>query len=547
MENLIVELQKTQREAKEISERVWNLIKYLNNTKEYIELVKHKVRSQGNISEFEKIDILLGELEVLQAHQQNPEIEGEIQEYLKVNRILKQQNESLRKTIEEAEQQIQDSELETQALKDFAQRVNSNLTPDQLQQVIANKRVINEKTEQIETLKSKIRDLQDRTKEEISINTRANTNIMASFSELLKTISHVVPIFYGTDGPELTTEANKFIEGCMMAKDNLGEMGNVIDIIKCIKTRLFGNAYLYIHNKEFVTIEALCMAIRDKFIKTRTLTEVQELIFNSKQNAGESAYEFGERLEELLRSATELIALQWRDPSHQKSMADHCNQSAVRSFIRGLRDPKLVSKFIGHENDNLSSLLKITREAQNLLGANMRSSNVMTVQAEEPLYETVQQLIKEVRQLTLQQNTCNPSIPAQGVPATASEFCSCCNKPGQLLNDCRHRINTYCSRGRQQEHSKYYTQPSDSRINSRTFTRNPNENRSNTRFNSNDNSGRRCYGCKQRGHILSNCPANRNNGNKGRSGNYNNRRNGNGDRNHSTGNNSGNGYRPGQN
>lgn len=67
----------------------------------------------------------------------------------------------------------------------------------------------------------------------------AETNNMATFTELLKNISHMVPIFYCTDGPKIGIETSKFIEGYMISKDKLGEKGSNMDILKCIRTILF--------------------------------------------------------------------------------------------------------------------------------------------------------------------------------------------------------------------------------------------------------------------------------------------------------------------
>lgn len=385
---------------------------------------------------------------------------------------------------------------------------------------ISDEEIVTEFRTTLEAAKTIVQNLpttpRDRTNsDQIPLQIVGNTRSMATFSEILKDVSRMVPIFYGADGPDLSTEANKFIQGCMLVKDNFEVAGNTRDILKCIKTRLFGKAFEYLQDRDFETVEALCQTVKDKFIRTRTMSEIQELISSSRQNSTESAYEFGERVEGLLREAINLIKLQWQDAAHQKSMTDYCNQEAVRSFIRGLRDPKLVARFIGHENATLASLLQSTREAQRLLGNHMRLSHVMTLEAEDPQHATMERIIKEMQQLNANQNVLQQQLLNHGGQYNFKNFskrCNFCNKPGHLLNECFKR------NGQVNQGTRYQRREAGKPIESR-HTQYPNtqqysnSTRTRTNQNINEHKNRNCYTCGQQGHFSANCPANRNNRN----------------------------------
>lgn len=340
-----------------------------------------------------------------------------------------------------------------------------------------------------------------------------NSN-MSNIADLLKTISHIVPIFYGTPGPELSTEARKFIEGCVLAKDNLGINGDIPLLIKCIKTRLCGAAYTYLSNKDFTTIESLCEVIKNKYLRHKTLTELQEEIVNSKQRQGEAAFEFGERIESLLLEARNLISSQWTNTVEQKSIIEHCNQAAVRSFIRGLQDHRLAARLIGCENETLSTVLRIVGSAQNLLGPPPISSSIFPVKVEQPLEAVVRDLIEEVRLLSLKQNS---QLPPDNDRRTRNHFsdhmnrsfprnsyCDFCKKIGHSHNDCNNRRKEYCNQCRQVGHTDR---------NCRRTSQNQNQNRSmnQTIHNYNQHTQRRrlvCFKCNKEGHYSFDCARN---------------------------------------
>lgn len=337
--------------------------------------------------------------------------------------------------------------------------------------------------------------------------------IMSNLTELLKNIAHLVPIFYGTGGTDLGTEARKFIEGCMLAKENLGDNNNTLLIIKCIKTRLCGGAYTYLGNREFSTVESLCEAIKNKYLISKTLAEIQELIVNSKQLPSESAFNFGERIESLLQEAKNLIKTQWGNIVEQKSMLDYCNQAAVRSFIRGLQDSRLMSKLIGHENENLSTLLQIVRNAQNLLGPPPNTVNVFPVQTEQPLQEIVRQLVEEVRNLSLKHEINNQLPPQErqnrnnftvggnmryGGQRNSHKYCGFCKRTGHSYSECSNRRSLHCNKCRQEGHTDRDCPRNDQTIRSQNVNTNQNL----------CTRGRRprCYKCNQEGHYSYDCP-----------------------------------------
>lgn len=117
----------------------------------------------------------------------------------------------------------------------------------------------------------------------------AETRNITTFTELLKDLTHMLPIFYGTDEPKLGKGASKFIEWCMVAKDNLGEIGSIVEFLKCIRTRLFGNAYTYLHNNNFIAIEVLCQAIKGKFIRTQQCQKIRSK-YSTASNAQRKAH-----------------------------------------------------------------------------------------------------------------------------------------------------------------------------------------------------------------------------------------------------------------
>ncbi|GBO98482.1 hypothetical protein EVAR_102540_1 [Eumeta japonica] len=190
---------------------------------------------------------------------------------------------------------------------------------------------------------------------------------MPAFSEITKIVNNIVPAFFGTDGPDLQSEVSRYIQGCkMVERELLTQAGNELtqDVIECLKLRLMSSAYTKISQLSFSTIDALCDAVKKLYLKKRSLDQVREAITSCKQSIREPASKFGGRLEALLNEAVAAVRNEWSDGNSQNTMIQDFKRIAVRSFIKGLRDQALKTRFIGQQNDELSSLISIVEEAE---------------------------------------------------------------------------------------------------------------------------------------------------------------------------------------
>lgn len=232
---------------------------------------------------------------------------------------------------------------------------------------------------------------------------------MPALSEITKIVNNTVPTFFGTEGPDLTSEVNRFIQGCKMVERELLEdenAGLTQNVIECLKLRLLGSAYSRISGLKFGSVDALCDQMKKLYLKKKTLDQIREQIINSKQSLREAASKFGDRLLNLLNEALVAVTSEWPDENSQQIMIKDLQRLTVKSFIRGLRDQTLKSRFIGQEREELTTLLTMVEEAEELFGETYGTIN------------------------TISETT----------------TCSFCRKPGHERANCKERMNTpYCT------------------------------------------------------------------------------------------------------
>lgn len=232
---------------------------------------------------------------------------------------------------------------------------------------------------------------------------------MPALSEIIKIVNNTVPSFFGTDGPDLSAEVFRYIQGCKMVERELvsnADNGLTQDIIQCLKLRLLGSAYSKISQLNFSSVDELCNTIKKFYLKRKSLDKIRELITGCKQSIREPASKFGERLENLLNEATAAIENEWPEGAGRTTMEADFKRITVRSFIKGLRDQTLKARFVGQEQEELSSLIKIVEDAEELFGEPTHALNAISL----------------------------------------TEPCSFCNKQGHERISCRTRLNTpYCT------------------------------------------------------------------------------------------------------
>lgn len=236
-----------------------------------------------------------------------------------------------------------------------------------------------------------------------------NTEVrMPSLSEITKIVNNTVPTFFGTEGPDLSSEVCRFIQGCRMVESELLVQPNadlVQKVIECLKLRLLGSAYSRIAELKFGSVDALCNHIKKLYLRKKTLDQIREQILNCRQSVKESASKFGNRLQILLNEAINAAESEWPEVNSRDTMVKDFKRVAVRSFIKGLRDQALKSRFIDRQTEELESLLEVVENAEDLFG--------------EPLHNL---------------NTITMDVP-----------CGFCNIQGHEWNNCKKRLNTpYC-------------------------------------------------------------------------------------------------------
>lgn len=299
------------------------------------------------------------------------------------------------------------SETQKRKLNDLAQY---KLQFDQLDRTnIRDSRII-EEFESLLTVAESI--LKKRSTSPIhTLNLGSNSNHpinMPNLSEIVKIVNSTVPTFFGTDGTDLSSEVFRYIQGCkMVERELIAEADGRLEqeVIECLKLRLMGSAYSKISQLNFESVDALCNTVKKIYLKRKSLDQIRELIIGCKQSIREPASKFGDRIESLLNEAINTITTEWSERNSRETMITDFKRISVKSFIKGLRDQSLRARFIGQERQELSSLISIVEEAEELFGEPQHAMN--TVSAIEP--------------------------------------CSFCDKQGHERVNCQKRLNTpYC-------------------------------------------------------------------------------------------------------
>jgi len=239
---------------------------------------------------------------------------------------------------------------------------------------------------------------------------------MVSATEILTLIRDLVPYFSGVKNAELMYEVDKFVQGCKLLQQELGN-SDMDKIVRYVKQRLSGNAYRQLGKEDFSNLDELCEAVKSKFCSQRTLFEIRLELGNCRPKEGESPSLFAGRLKELLFEASEAIRRECAIVSNRGIFESECEELAAKSFISGLKDSAVQQTCLAHKSEGLTKLVKIAEETNSWL---RRSSH-----EHEPV----------------RVNSCSSENPAKLVN------CAFCSQVGHTWSECLERLNTpYCEK-----------------------------------------------------------------------------------------------------
>ena len=410
MDSVEERFSKLEREFKELDNyltvaqvEAWEKLKRLNSHKETLALISDRIKI-NNLSRIEELEYLGEVIEEIENNQASAK-EKFIKELTTAKEGLENKCQDLVKRTEELNALLEDSEAQTQALEEA---LKAKGTPDaEIHKIVADKERIRLQEERINKLTVQVHNLQrsldaccrknslETSKLSVLAAKLAETGIqtdtvidlvnstiiqdltnMPSLTDLMKSVTKLIPYFSGADSPDLRGEVYKFVAGCdlVMQAHSEATAEEIQQIISCIKQRLVGAAYEHIAGKTFNTVKELGDLIKSTYLKRRTLEHLRSDISNCKQGPTEPVSFYGRRLETLLTEAETIINTQYGSDS--ASLTKEFKKFAAISFIKGLKNKTLMHQFVGSENEPLSKLVTIVEKANDLFDEHSPTINL---------------------------------------------------------------------------------------------------------------------------------------------------------------------------
>lgn len=549
---------------------LWKDIEELCHSDENFEAVKYGVYNNTELSKFDELDVVLRLYKDLKNNEARIFIEenGDLNERLS---HIEKTSSSVKIYLNDTEDIVRDLEQENESLRNlFKEKDVSEST--------LNKAITQRSREDfdsagkadsaIERLKAEIRLL----KQELTIvhdtsfvhKEATAGKINDSFSKLqfpdfknkmevqniAKAVNNLVPLFSGTEGPELQAEVYKFIQGTDLAVKTI-QTGQFEIFMNCVKQRLHGDAFSLVNSRRFEKLEELHQLIKNTYLRVRSLESVQHEIKHARQRPGEDLRPYARRLEALCLVGQNIVRSNY-DDNGNACLIKELEKSVCITFKVGVLDKELKGFLLCATGNNLDELVRQAIEAEAVIqegkvtnteknrasihcnDADTDTSACLYSQSGEakqpvgPSQSRVQFSDRPYKKLFMDNEAGNRNL-GRGFPAQNVLPCSFCKKLGHARNTCFKRLNTpYCDRCAEYGHEpsrrcdvEERGQSWDKRMEGRQDVRrneigggrpggdivNPfrNANGRPTNYSSSNNLQRNCFWCGKPGHMVADC------------------------------------------
>lgn len=224
-------------------------------------------------------------------------------------------------------------------------------------------------------------------------NSVSRTNQPRDIEELMKRASRTIPEFKGNS--ELSTklrtiELDRYLMGCAVM--NKGAIrGEEEDILMCMKMRLTEDAYDLVNSRKCTTFGQLKELLNGTYRRDSSYDECLADLRASKQQPGEDATMFTERVENLYRAARKKLETDQPVPIVREALIKSIEKDTVNIVKEGVRDKQLYL-FLRFHPDKCNSINQVLKEIQtyekghaaaNQRDTHMDSINVLTDSSEE--------------------------------------------------------------------------------------------------------------------------------------------------------------------
>lgn len=330
--------------------------------------------------------------------------------------ILTEQLKNREKRIAEQEQQFK---LTQQNFEEFLEKERQNIREEEGKNLAELHITIKSLKDKILNLESQISEMPEII-EQSSSSARASESRSPSFSLGLRDVISEIPTFSGTN-----ISIDRFSQACRRARDALSPHQEA-DLVKAVRTKIFGRAYCIIEEERFSKINDLLDSLKTKLHPLKSSYYYRGLLSDIFKNSAEHIIDYIQRVKDLK------ISIQDAERQEGRALDPHIDNFTLDCFVNGLPSTmKILLKFKGYINltDAYNSAIIISNEMEQ---ENSRTKTPPLLNSSAPPF--------------IPRNASTPVKVDNGI-----RMCSYCNKTGHTALQCyrnpRNQNNTSGNRG----------------------------------------------------------------------------------------------------